>query len=299
MKEIKYCVVGGGVAGTGFVDGLIQKGEEDFMLFEGNNQLTYTLNWMPFVKRESKLFNTNMTGVEFKQYLTTKERDPAKISLSSRLLDVDKNNKIIYVNFNGEKTEQIKYDKLIIALGGVQILYGSNLLPGFRGAGIFTTYQIGEMLTQYDFSQGKKLFILARGQYSYEVAKIAQKCGIDTAIGSTGEFNYKDDKIPVYEKIEILEVLGEKDKRITGVKFKHNNKEVIWDTDSLAVDGKFVVEHKIRDILELKWDLEKWEAKLKNGYYLNDDILIIGDANRPDCNFMYQYEKSYNLAKEI
>ena len=96
-----------------------------------------------------------------------------------------------------------------------------------------------------------------------------------------------------------MEILGEKDKKINGIKFLHNNKEEILEIDSLAVDGKFIVEHKMRDILELKWDLENWEAKLKDGFYLNDDIIIIGDANRPDCNFMYQYEKAYNFAKEI
>jgi len=299
MKEIKYCVIGGGVAGVGFVDGLIQKNEDNYILVEGRDELNYSLNWMPYFKRESKLFKTKMTGVEFKQYLTTKKRDSSKISFSSRLLDIDKKNNIIFVNFNGEKTEQIKYEKLIIATGGLQILYGSNLLPGYRGAGIFTTYQIGEMLTLYNFLMGNQLFILGRGQYAYETAKIAQRCGINTTIGIEGKFDFADEKLTVYENIELLEILGEKDKKVTGVVFTHNNKTITLEVDSFAVDGKFIIEHKLRDILGLKWDLENNNAKLNNEFFLEDSIIITGDAKKPDCNFMYQYETAFNLAKEL
>jgi len=299
MKKIKYCIVGGGVAGIGFIDGLSQRGEKDFVLFEGRQQLAYTLNWMPYAKRESKQLGLSMTGVEFKRYLVNNDRDLSKISFSSRLLDVDKKNKIIFVNFNGERTEQIKYEKLVIAVGGLQILYGSYLLPGFRGAGIFTTYQTGEMLTEYNFLPGKKLFILGRCQYSYETAILAQKRGIETTIGSTGEFAFRDGKTPVYENIEILEVLGEKDKRMTGIKFLSGNKEVMLEADSMAVDGKFIIEHKMRDILGIEWGLDTWRARLERGFFLNDDVALAGDANKPDYDFTHQYEKAFNLAKEF
>ncbi len=299
MKKIRYCIVGGGVAGIGFIDGLMRRGETDFVLFEGRDQFAYTLNWMPYVKRTSEQLGLTMTGVEFKRFLAERSRDNANISLSTRLLDVDKRNKVVFVNFDGKRTERVQYDKLVIAVGGVQALYGAYLLPGFRGAGLFTTYQVGEMLTQYDFVPGKRLFVLGNSQYAYETARIAQERGIETIVGATGGFDFRDERIHVHENIELLEVLGEKDRRITGVRFLDRGREVTVDTDALAVDGRFIVEHKMRDLLGLKWDLNGWHARLERGVYLDDDIVLVGDANRPDCDFMHQYEKAFHLAGEF
>ena len=54
----------------------------------------------------------------------------------------------------------------------------------------------------------------------------------------------------------------------------------------------------MKDLLDLKWDIKEWKAKLNNEYYLNDNIIVIGDANKPDENYMKQYEKAFTFAKE-
>ena len=293
MKSYKYCIIGGGPGGLGVLNRLLKEGETDVILFEGRGELLYTLSFMPFVKRTSKMFPEEVTGVQFRDKILKENIHTEFVKLNSRLIGLNKKDSICTVNINGEENLEIGYKTLIIATGAVQSIYGKELLPGFRGAGVFTTYQISEMLTRYDFLPGKNLGIIGDCEYSLETAIIAEKEGIavtllsnSSSAGSRG-IKYKT----------ILSLEG--DEHISGIVIENESgKETFYPVDSLAVDGEFSMEHKMRDLLDLEWNVDSWQAGTENDQSHPDfnNIYLAGDAFKPTFSFLDQYENGYSLA---
>ena len=294
MKSYDYCIIGGGPAGIGVLDRLLHEGQKNVMLFEGRDELLYTVSFMPFIKQTSAMFRSAVSGTGFKTHLLETKRPESVISLGSRLIGTDFENHRIVINDNGRENLIVSYRNLIIATGGVQSIYGSRLLPGFRGAGTFSTYQTAEMLTRYDFVPGEKLAVLGESSYAEETYRIAQEKGIETILFSNSGFK---DAVP-YTGIAGLE--GEE--HISGIRIRTpENQNKYYAVDSLAVDGEFIMEHKMRELLDIEWNIVKWQAETDDSQRHPDfsDVYFIGDAWKPEFNFLNQYENGYNLSGRI
>ncbi len=294
MKSYDYCIIGGGPAGIGVLDRLLHKGQKNVMLFEGRDELLYTLSFMPFIKQTSAMFRSAVSGTGFKTHLLETKRPESVISLGSRLIGTDFENHRIIINDNGRENLTVSYRNLIIATGGVQAVYGRRLLPGFRGAGTFSTYQTAEMLTRYDFIPGEKLAIIGESSYAEETRRIAQEKGIETILFSNSSFE---------SAVPYAEVTGlEGDEHISGIRIRTpENKNQYFAIDSLATDGEFIMEHKMRELLGIEWDIDRWQAETDTTQRHPDftDVYIAGDAWKPNFNFLNQYENGYNLAGRI
>jgi len=295
MKSYKYCIIGGGPGGIGFLNGLRNTGETDVILFEGREDFLYTLSFMPFVKKSSRMFTEEITGKQFRNFLLENDDYSRYAKPNSRLIGLDKENGICTVNSNGKENLTIKYSTLIIAAGALQSIYGKELLPGYRGAGTFTTYQVSEMLTWYSFLPGKNLGIIGESEYALETALIAESKGLNVTLFSNSIsekecINYKS----------ILSLQG--DEHIGAIEIEtKSGKRTHYPVDSLAVDGEFSMEHKLRDLIGIEWDIDAWQAGTEHNQRHPDfeNIYVTGDAFKPKFNFLEQYENGYNLAGEL
>ncbi len=292
MESYKYCIIGGGPGGFGVLDGLLKTGETDSILFEGRDNFLYSLSLMPFIKKSTEMFSKEITGKQFRDLLLENSDYSRYANPNSRLIGLDKENGSCTVNVDGKKNLEIKYGMLIIAAGAIQSIYGKELLPGYRGAGTFTTYQVSEMLTQYSFLPGKHLGIIGDSEYALETALIAERKGLNVTLFSHSLtekncINYKS----------ILGLQG--DEHISSVEIETESGEKLqYPVDSLAVDGEFSMEHKLRDLIGIEWDIDAWQAGTEHNqqhpYFEN--IYLAGDAYKPKFNFLEQYENGYNLA---
>ena len=292
MEMYKYCIIGGGPGGIGVLDRLLEEGETDIILFEGRDELLYTLSLMPFKGMTSKMFPEEVSGTQFRENILKKTNYLEYVKLNSRLIGLDNENSTCIVNIDGKKNLEIGYNTLIIATGAVQSIYGKELLPGFRGAGVFTTYQISEMLIRYDFIPGKTLGIIGDSEYSIETAQIAEDAGLEVTLFSKGDSGSRGVK---YKSICSLEG----DEHISGVNIENESgKETFYLVDSLAVDGEFSMEHKMRDLLEVEWDINSWQAGTEHdqSHLRFSNIFLTGDAFKPAFSFLDQYENGYSLA---
>ncbi len=283
MFEKEFCIIGGGVGGLGFLDGLLDRGVESVLLLEGKDELMYTLGWLKYVKKEFE--GEHLTGYGFRNKLINKNRPVDMIMLSSKIMNVDPASNKVYF-FSKDKLEVCSYKYLAIAAGGVPIIYGKYLLPGYRGAGIFSAYQVGEMLDLFNFKPGKKLVILGDNEYAVDLAYLARDCGIEVSVVSPVQLNIGD--IEFYSgNIKLLRG----DLRL---------REVILDDgkviscDSLAVAGRFVPERWWRENGIVRWDLKKWE-----GISLYKNLLLVGDIKKPIFNFVEQYSTGYDLGRNL
>ncbi len=294
MESCKYCIIGGGPAGIGFLSRIIESGEKDVRLFEGRDEILYSLSFMPSVKIKSEMFPGPFSGKEFRDHLLKDDKTVPFVTTGSRLIGLDADKKICTVNIEGKENREIRYTYLIIATGAIQAIYGKELLPGYRGAGIFTAYQVSEMLTHYDFLPGKRLAVIGDSGFAEETVYLAEKAGIKTTLLSK-------ENLPGAVRYEsILGLLG--DEHISGIKITGaDGKTETIEIDSLAVDGLFSMEHKMRELLEVEWDIENWKADTDESWNPADrpDIFLTGDALKPDFSFLNQYENGYNLAGRI
>lgn len=294
MELYNYCIIGGGPAGTGFLDRLMQEGQQSAMLFEGRSELLYTLSFMPFRQQVSAMFPEAATGIDFRQLLLNKKRPVDVLSFGSRLIGVDFKNNSLTINSDGRENRTVSYRNLIIASGCVQSIYGSRFLPGYRGSGIFSTYQTTEMLTHYNFFPGEQFAVLGESYYAEEAYSIAREKGIARVFLSNGKYT---DAVP-YTEIQGLE--GQE--HIDGIRIRTPEGKIRhFSVDSLAVDGDFIMEHKMRELLNVEWDIDRWQTKTGKNQCHPDfsNVYIAGDAWKPDFNFMNQYENGYNLAGRI
>ncbi len=294
MESYEYCIIGGGPSGVGFLDRLIQEGRQDIMLFEGRGELLYTLSLMSHVTQTSAMFPGEVEGTVFREQLLERKRPKALLSLSSRLIGVDAQNSSILINLDGRENHPVRYRHLIIATGGVQAVYGSRLLPGFRGAGIFSTYQTAEMLKLCDFIPGKRLAVLGESPYAEETYRMAQEQGLAAVFLSNGRYT---------GAVPYAEVLGlEGQEHLDGITIRTpEGKTRHFTVDSLAVDGEFIMEHTMRDLLAMEWDIDRWQAETgdNQSHPTYPSVHITGDAWKPTFNFLNQYENGFNLAGRI
>ncbi len=294
MELYNYCIIGGGPAGIGFLDSIRETGETSVRLFEGRDTLCYTLEFMPLVKKKSPRFPLIMSGTEFREKLLNTTIESSFINLKSRLIGIDAAHNTLTINIDGKKNLSISYRKLIIAAGAVQSIYGHRLLPGFRGAGTFTTYQVSEMLTRYNFVPGKKIALVGETEYSLETYHLAQKAEMEVLFfsnsGSNGSIPYREiHSLHGNEHFEGLTIMGKGDRK------------EYYEADSLAVDGDFIMEHKMRELLDAEWDIDSWKLETKDNQSLQkvSNIHITGDALKPHFNFMKQYENGFYLARSM
>ena len=103
MKLYDYCIIGGGPAGIGVLDRLLQEGQKNCMLFEGRDELLYTLTFMPFIKQTSPMFQSAVSGTGFKTHLLETNRPEPVLSLGSRLIGLISRTTVLLSMITAEK----------------------------------------------------------------------------------------------------------------------------------------------------------------------------------------------------
>jgi hypothetical protein len=294
MNSCEFCIVGAGPAGFGALKRLLKDSKTNVVLFEAKGEPLYSLTSMQAVPLKNDLFPQGITGSAFRSHLLSDSEALNHIRFDSRLIGIDLHTRTCIMNHEGKENEVIHFEHLLIATGAMQAITPEMLLPGFRGAGIFTVYQVLEMLTHFDFIPGQHLGILGESQYSRELAILARQKGIKPYVFSNGV---------IAESIryrEIVRVLG--DEHMSALECILPNGEIAaFELDSLAIDGNWSMEHKMRELLGIEWDIDAWHAKTGENQSIpgHTEVSIIGDAYEPRFDFLQQFANGYNVAGRL
>ena len=145
---------------------------------------------------------------------------------------------------------------------------------------MFTAYQVSEMLTHFDFNPGKRLAIAGNSLYCSETKAIAEASGLDVLLLDEEIYRLKGT-----EHIESVDTISADGTIHT------------YSVDALAVDGEFAMEHKMRELLQLEWNIDQDRADTKETQVHKrfPNIFVVGDAYKPDFNFLKQYENGYSI----
>jgi len=294
MNFFEFCIVGAGPAGFGALKRLLNDSKANVVLFEAKSEPLYSLTSMNAVPLKNDIFPQGITGSAFRSYLLSDSEALDHISFDSRLIGIDLHAHTCIMNHDGKENKVIHFQHLLLATGAMQAITPEMLLPGFRGAGIFTVYQVLEMLTHFDFIPGQRLGILGESQYSLELAMLAHKKGIEPYFFSNSgieeSFRYR----------EIVRAVG--DEHICALECILPSGDIeTFNLDSLAIDGNWSMEHKMRELIGIEWDIDAWHAKTGENQSVpgHPEISVIGDAYEPRFDFLQQYANGYKVAGRL
>lgn len=301
MSDYEYIIIGGGVSGLGALDALLSTGHSRVALFEARDTLMYTNTWMKNIELQDSLDSKNYTGAAYRdKIISGLNKSNDHIFTGKRVYYIDQKEQKVHVRTDSGKNEEYSYSNLIIAVGAAQIMYGKYLLPGSRGGRFFTSYQVGEMIEHYPFNPGKKLIVFGESLYTLDTALLAKKSGISVTVVSPSPMelpvNWPDD-ITVYDNTVLKQVYG--DTLFEGMLVQKGSAQISIPGDSIAVDGDFVLEHPWREHLDVEWDLKNWGIDLSLEEMKKRKLFFIGDANKPNPDFIKQYQAGSEMVKEF
>ena len=301
MSDYEYIIIGGGVSGLGSLNALLSTGHSRVALFEARDTLMYTNTWMKNIELQDSLDSKNYTGAAYRdKIISGLNKSNDHIFTGKRVYYIDQKEQKVHVRTDSGKNEEYSYSNLIIAVGAAQIMYGKYLLPGSRGGRFFTSYQVGEMIEHYPFNPGKKLIVFGESLYTLDTALLAKKSGISVTVVSPSPMelpvNWPDD-ITVYDNTVLKQVYG--DTLFEGMLVQKGSAQISIPGDSIAVDGDFVLEHPWREHLDVEWDLKNWGIDLSLGEMKKRKLFFIGDANKPNPDFIKQYQAGSEMVKEF
>jgi hypothetical protein len=294
MNFCEFCIVGAGPAGYGALKRLLNDGKTNVMLFEAKSEPLYSLTSMHAIPLKNDIFPQGITSSAFRSYLLSDSKAINHIKLDSRLLGIDLHARTCIINHDGKENKVIHFQHLLLATGAMQAITPEMLLPGFRGAGIFTVYQVLEMLTHFNFIPGRHLGILGESEYSLELAMLARKKGIEPYFFSNSGI---EESIPYRE---IVRAVG--DEHMCALEYITPSGSLeTFSLDSLAIDGHWSMEHKMRELIGIEWDIDAWHAKTGENQSVpgHPEISVIGDAYEPRFDFLEQYANGYNVAGRL
>lgn len=301
MPDYEYIIIGGGVSGLGALNALLSTGNSKVALFEARDILMYTNTWMKNIKLQHSSDSQNYTGLGFRENLLTslkKSNIEKHIFTDKRVYYIDQKEHKVHIRTVSGQREEYSYGNLVVAVGAAQIMYGKYLLPGTRGGRFFTSYQVGEMIEHYPFKPGEELIVFGESLYTLDTAMLANNFGISVTVVSPSKMelpeNWPED-ITVYDEVVLKQIFG--DTLFEGMLIQSGSAQISISGDSIAVDGDSVMEHPWREHLSVEWDLNKWELDLSMEEMKNRNLLVIGDAYKPNPDFIKQYESGSEMLK--
>jgi len=303
MPDYDFIIIGGGVSGLGALEALLSSGHSNVALFEARDTLMYTNTWMKNIEVQNSSDSNSYTGTDFRMKILSnlkKSNNDKNIFTGMRVYFIDQQEKKIHLRSESGKREEYSYGTLIAAVGAAQIMYGKYLLPGSRGGRFFTSYQVGEMIEHYPFNPGEKLIIFGESLYTLDTALLANKSGISVTVVSPSELklpeNWPND-ITVYDNAILKQVYG--DTLFEGMLIQVGSAQINIPGDSIAVDGDLVLEHPWRKHLNVEWDLKNWKLDLSLSQMKKRNLVVIGDAFKPDPDFIKQYQSGAEMLNEF
>jgi len=169
MKSYKCVIIGGGSAGLAAAIQL-KKLNIDSLLIEKEEFLGGILNQCIHNGFGLTRFKEELTGPSYAERLVSEFMALGiEYHLESTVIHLNKDKTIEYINPQG--VHKIQAESIVLALGARERTRGNIMIPGDRGAGIWTAGSAQKYLNMDGYCVGKKVFILGSGDIGLIMAR--------------------------------------------------------------------------------------------------------------------------------
>ena len=255
-------VIGGGPAGLAAAYEAYEKGIENILIIERDNELGGILNQCIHNGFGLHTFKEELTGPEYaERYISKVEGTNIKVKLNTMVLEINKDKEVHVIN-EEEGYLVLKAKAIILAMGCRERTRGAINMPGDRPSGIFTAGAAQRYINMEGYIPGKEVVILGSGdiglimarRMSLEGAKV--KAVVEIMPYSNGLNRnivqcLEDYNIPLYLSHTVTNVIG--DRRLEKVivsKVDENKKpikgtEIEFDCDTLLLSVGLIPENEL------------------------------------------------------
>jgi NADPH-dependent 2,4-dienoyl-CoA reductase/sulfur reductase-like enzyme len=169
MKSYKCVIIGGGSAGLAAAIQL-KKLNIDSLLIEKEEFLGGILNQCIHNGFGLTRFKEELTGPSYAERLVSEFMSLGiEHHLESTVIHLNKDKTIEYINPQG--VHKIQAESIVLALGARERTRGNIMIPGDRGAGIWTAGSAQKYLNMDGYCVGKRVFILGSGDIGLIMAR--------------------------------------------------------------------------------------------------------------------------------
>ncbi len=264
MKHYQAVVIGAGCAGLGAAVALKQKGIQDVVILEKDDEPGGILNQCIHNGFGLTTFKEQLSGPAFaERFEDQAEALGVEFKTGTMVTKLNPDKTVEYVNPE-EGYVTISADAIILAVGCYERSRGAVEIPGERPAGIYTAGQAQRYLNIDGYMVGKRVFILGSGDIGLIMARrmtlegakvlgVAELMPYSNGLPRNMKQCLEDFNIPLYlshtvthvyghdrlNKIEIAEV-GADHKPIAGT-------EKTFDVDTLLLSVGLIPENHLGD----------------------------------------------------
>lgn len=170
MKQNKVIVIGGGSAGLACAIELKQKGIDDILLIEKENELGGILNQCIHSGFGLQLYKQEYTGPMYAQRNIDLFMDlQIPFLLNATVLNITLDKLVTICEPNG--IYQFQAEVIVLAMGARERTRGNIQIPGDRCVGVWTAGSAQKYLNMDGYLVGKKIFILGSGDIGLIMAR--------------------------------------------------------------------------------------------------------------------------------
>ena len=262
MRQVDLLIIGGGAAGMAAAVGAYDQGCRNILIIERNQSLGGILRQCIHNGFGIHHFGEDLTGVEFAhRYVEMLEERKIDYETSTFVLNVSHD--LVATVTNPEKgVYDVQAKSIILAMGCRERTRNQVLIPGFRGAGIFTAGTAQMYMNLMGYVVGKRIVVRGTGDIGLIMARRLTLAGakVLVCIGASDHPDglarnvsqcLDDFGIPLLLQHTVTEIRGTDrvEQVVVSEVDEHRNvipgTEVTYDCDTLILSSGLIPENEL------------------------------------------------------
>lgn len=305
MNKYDLAIIGSGASGLSAGVAALKSGIENVLILEKEDILGGNLNLFINNGFGEYYLDKVVTGPELASILIKDYKElGGKYKISTRVLDVNRDKIITYVNPN-EGIQEIEAESIILAAGCREKYTGNIMIPIHKFTGIFTTGSAHRLINYSGYLPGKEVVISGSNIWTLILARrlVIEGANIKGIITERKSFNrdeldiINEFNIPIIYQSEVSEIEGEERINLTRIKNIDTDEITSIECDSLVLSVGYLPDTDF--IRKMSIITDDNLIINKNNHTSVEGIFVCGTMESGVNSLLNSGENGYKVGKQV